>query len=181
MIEIPPHQLYEEVRVTPTRTALVVADMQNDFVRPGGSLCVPDAEATIPAIRGLLDLARAHGMHVVYSQDTRRDGDPEWQIWPEHAREGSWGLGDRGRARPAKNETVLAEVRYDACYGTPLDHQLRVWGVDTLVICVTQRLGKRPASSRAGRSCASSGRPAGSRGSAPPADRYPPGKLDTGY
>jgi nicotinamidase-related amidase len=91
MIEVPPHQLYEEVRVTPTRTALVVADMQNDFVRPGGSLCVPDAEATIPAIRGLLDLARAHGMHVVYSQDTRRDGDPEWQIWPEHAREGSWG------------------------------------------------------------------------------------------
>ena len=74
MIEVPPHQLYEEVRVTPTRTALVVADMQNDFVRPGGSLCVPDAEATIPAIRGLLDLARAHGMHVVYSQDTRRDG-----------------------------------------------------------------------------------------------------------
>ena len=54
MIEVPPYQLYEEVRGTPTRTALVVVDMQNDFVRPGGSLRVPDAEATIPAISGCL-------------------------------------------------------------------------------------------------------------------------------
>jgi nicotinamidase-related amidase len=36
-----------------------------------------------------------------------------------------------------ENETVLRKVRYDAFYGTPLDHQLRVWGVDTLVICGT--------------------------------------------
>jgi hypothetical protein len=63
-----------------------------------------------PGDQRLLDLARAHGMHVVCGQDTHRDGDPEWQIWPEH----------------------------------------------------------------------SSGRPADSRGSAPPADHHPPGKLDTG-
>ena len=30
-------------------------------------------------------------MRVVYSQDTHRRGDPEWLIWPEHCREGSWG------------------------------------------------------------------------------------------
>ena len=137
MIEIPQYHLHEEVRVTPARTALVVVDMQNDFVRPGGSLCVPDAEATIPAIGALLDLARAHGMRVVYSQDTHGDGDPEWQIWPEHAREGSWGGQIVDALAPAENETVLRKVRYDAFYGTPLDHQLRVWGVDTLVICGT--------------------------------------------
>ena len=137
MIEIPQYHLHEEVRVTPARTALVVVDMQNDFVRPGGSLCVPDAEATIPAIGALLDLARAHGMRVVYSQDTHREGDPEWQIWPEHAREGSWGWQIVDALAPAENETVLRKVRYDAFYGTPLDHQLRVWDVDTLVICGT--------------------------------------------
>ena len=137
MIEIPQYHLHEEVRVTPARTALAVVDMQNDFVRPGASLCVPDAEATIPAIGALLDLARAHGMRVVYSQDTHREGDPEWQIWPEHAREGSWGGQIVDALAPAENETVLRKVRYDAFYGTPLDHQLRVWGVDTLVICGT--------------------------------------------
>jgi pimeloyl-ACP methyl ester carboxylesterase len=41
-----------------TRTALVVVDMQNDFVREGGGLLVPDAKATIPAIRALLELAQ---------------------------------------------------------------------------------------------------------------------------
>jgi nicotinamidase-related amidase len=90
-IELPEYAIQEGVRVDPGRTALVVVDMQNDFVREGGGLLVPDAAPTIPAIRALLELARAHGMRVVYSQDTNRDGDPEWQIWPEHAREGSWG------------------------------------------------------------------------------------------
>ncbi len=65
--------------------------MQNDLVKQGGSLLVPDAEATIAAITALLELARASGMRVVYSQDTHRRGDPEWDIWPEHCREGSWG------------------------------------------------------------------------------------------
>jgi nicotinamidase-related amidase len=49
---------------------------------------VPDAEGTIPAIRGLLSLARESGMRVVFTQDTHY-GDPEWEIWPEHVREGS--------------------------------------------------------------------------------------------
>jgi nicotinamidase-related amidase len=38
------------------RTALIVVDMQNAFVKEGGSLVVPDAEGTIPAIRRPLDL-----------------------------------------------------------------------------------------------------------------------------
>jgi nicotinamidase-related amidase len=32
---------------------------------------------------------------------------------------------------------VIQKVRYDAFYGTSLDHFLRLWGVDTLVICGT--------------------------------------------
>jgi nicotinamidase-related amidase len=136
-IEIPRSAPHEQVRVDPARTALVVIDMQNDFVREGGSLLVPDAEATIPAITELLELARAHGMRVVYSQDTHHDGDPEWQIWPAHAREGSWGWEIIDALTPADDETVIRKLRYDAFYGTPLDHLLRLWGVDTLVICGT--------------------------------------------
>jgi len=136
-IEVPEYRLHEEVHVDPARTALVVVDMQNDFVREGGSLRVPDAEATIPAISGLLGLARARGMRVIYSQDTHREGDPEWRIWPQHGREGSWGWQIVDALAPADDETVLRKVRYDAFYGTPLDHLLRVWQVDTLVICGT--------------------------------------------
>jgi len=136
-IEVPDYDVQAHVHVDPARTALVVVDMQNDFVREGGGLLVPDAEATIPAIRMLLELARANGVRVVYSQDTHRDGDPEWRIWPEHAREGSWGWEIVDELAPAPDDVVLRKPRYDAFYGTPLDHLLRLWGVATLVMCGT--------------------------------------------
>ena len=136
-IEVPDYDVQAHVHVDPARTALVVVDMQNDFVREGGGLLVPDAEATIPAIRMLLELARANGVRVVYSQDTHRDGDPEWRIWPEHAREGSWGWEIVDELAPAPDDVVLRKPRYDAFYGTPLNHLLRLWGVDTLVMCGT--------------------------------------------
>ena len=136
-VEVPEYEVHEEVRVDPAKTALVVVDMQNDFVKEGGSLVVPDAEATIPAIRHLLDLARAAGMKVVFTQDTHTDGDPEWEIWPEHVREGSWGWRIVDELAPREKEYVIRKVRYDAFYGTDLDHFLRLWGVNTLIVCGT--------------------------------------------
>jgi nicotinamidase-related amidase len=76
-------------------------------------------------------------MRVVFTQDTHRDGDPEWRIWPEHAREGSWGWQIVDALAPREDETVIQKVRYDGFYGTSLDHLLRLWGVTTLVICGT--------------------------------------------
>jgi nicotinamidase-related amidase len=136
-VEVPRYAVQDEVRVDPARTAVVVVDMQNDFVKQGGSLLVPDAEATVPAIMRLLALARANGMHVVYGQDTHQQGDPEWQIWPEHCREGSWGWEIVTELEPRVDETVLRKARHDAFYATPLDRLLRQWRVDTLVICGT--------------------------------------------
>ena len=136
-VEVPEYEIQEEVRVDPGRTALIVVDMQNDFVKEGGSLVVPDAEATIPNIKGLLDLARESEMRVVFTQDTHNDGDPEWEIWPEHVREGSWGWEIVDELKPLEDELVIRKVRYDAFYGTHLDHFLRLWGVNTLIICGT--------------------------------------------
>ncbi len=136
-IEVPEYEVHDEVWVDTSGTALVVVDMQNDFVKEGGSLLVPDAEGTIPSIRGLLDLARESGMKVVFTQDTHNEGDPEWEIWPEHAREGSWGWEIVEELAPLAGETVIRKVRYDAFYGTALDHLLRTWDVETLIICGT--------------------------------------------
>jgi nicotinamidase-related amidase len=136
-VEVPEYEVHEEVLVDPADTALIVVDMQNDFVKRGGSLLVPDAEATIPRIKDLLDLARESGMKVIFTQDTHNDGDPEWEIWPEHVREGSWGWEIVEELEPRADELVIRKVRYDAFYGTHLDHFLRLWGVDTLVICGT--------------------------------------------
>lgn len=136
-IQVPHYEVHTQVEVDPARTALIVIDMQNDFVSEGGSLLVPDAAATVPVIAGLLELARGSGMHVVFTQDTHREGDPEARIWPAHAQEGSWGWQIVDELVPLQHETILSKVRYDAFYGTPLDHLLRVWGVTTLILCGT--------------------------------------------
>jgi len=136
-VEVPGYEVRAEVRVDPATTALIVVDMQNDFVKEGGTLRVPDAERTIPKIQALLRRARASGMRVVFTQDTHNEGDPEWRIWPEHTREGTWGWQIVDELRAQEGETVIRKLRYDAFYGTPLDHLLRLWGVETLVLCGT--------------------------------------------
>ncbi len=80
-VEVPEYEVQDGVRVDPSRTALIIGDMQNDFVTESGTLVVPSAEGTIPAIRNLLELARGSEMRVVFVQDTHNDGDPEWYIW----------------------------------------------------------------------------------------------------
>jgi nicotinamidase-related amidase len=136
-VEVPHYDVAAEVVLEAATTALLVVDMQHDFVADGGSLRVPDAAATVPVIAGLLDAARAAGVLVAYSQDTHDAGDPEWAIWPEHARHGTWGWEIVGALAPREGDLVVRKPRYDAFYGTPLDHELRRRGIATLVICGT--------------------------------------------
>jgi nicotinamidase-related amidase len=112
--------------------------MQNDFVSAGGSLVVPDAAATIPAIQQLLANARSRNVQVAYTQDTHVEGDPEWQIWPEHCRLGTWGWAIVAALQPQPGDLVCQKSRYDGFYATWLDHYLsRVWKVEHLVIVGT--------------------------------------------
>ena len=136
-VEVPAYDMRETVAIDPARTALIVVDMQNDFVKDGGTLQIPDSEGTIPAIQTLVREAREHGMHVVFTQDTHNECHPEWAIWPEHAHEGTWGWEIVEDLQPLSDEVVIRKLRYDAFYGTPLDHLLRLWGIDTLIICGT--------------------------------------------
>lgn len=57
-VEVPEYEVHERVPVGPSRAAPLVIDMQNDFVKEGGILVVPDAQATLPRIAHLLELAR---------------------------------------------------------------------------------------------------------------------------
>ena len=136
-VVVPEYDVTKRVDLNPATTALIVVDMQNDFVKEGGSLRVPDAEATIPRIQRLLSQARDAHMRVIFTQDTHNEGDPEWRIWPEHAREGSWGWQIVDDLSPRDEDVVIRKLRDDAFYGTPLAHLLRLWRVDTLVLCGT--------------------------------------------
>jgi nicotinamidase-related amidase len=52
----------------PSAQALLVVDMQNDFVRQGAPQEVPDARAIVPVIRSLIDRFEHSGRAVMYTR-----------------------------------------------------------------------------------------------------------------
>lgn len=137
-VEVPAIPFVEAVTLPAGDSAVIVVDMQNDFVKPGGSLLVPAARETLPAIQSLLAQARQAGVRVVYTQDTHREGDPEWQIWPEHCRIDTWGWQIIEELAPQAGDLVVQKNRYDGFFDTELDYYLaRLWKVNHLVIVGT--------------------------------------------
>jgi len=65
--------------IDPSRTAFIVVDMQNDFVRVGAPLEVPDARATIEPIRRTIELFRRLGRPIVFTRFIA--GPKETLLW----------------------------------------------------------------------------------------------------
>src|SRR5262245_1015750 len=73
----------------PQRPVLIVLDMIQDYLRPGGPLEVPRARNVVPALKKRLAEARASKVPVVYVCDTHPPDDPDFRDWPLHAVEGT--------------------------------------------------------------------------------------------
>jgi nicotinamidase-related amidase len=137
-VEVPEIQFTDHVDLPARSTALIVVDMQNDFVKPEGNLVVAAAGESVPKIQKLLNRVREAGARVAFTQDTHFEGDREWEIWPEHCRHGSWGWQIIDELKPRDEELICRKNRYDAFYGTWLQHFLgRVWQVQHVVIVGT--------------------------------------------
>lgn len=135
--------------------ALLVVDMQNDFVRAGAPLEVPEARATIAVHRRLIDAFRAAGRPVVF---TRFLATPEpsllwnWSpvcappvkcCWAGHPRHYPDIDGTRDCAAvidelaPAPGELVVDKYGYGAFHGTRLAGGLRERGIGSLFVTGT--------------------------------------------
>ncbi|MEX2542923.1 MAG: isochorismatase family cysteine hydrolase [Trueperaceae bacterium] len=136
-IQVPDIPREDRVALDPSSTALVVVDMQNDFAHPDGVLYSEDANTVLPAVRALLTAAREERLRIVFTQDWHTDDDPEFAIWGEHAKAGTWGAEVVDELTPHEGEMRIKKLRYDAFYGTSLDHVLRQWGVTDVVVAGT--------------------------------------------
>jgi nicotinamidase/pyrazinamidase len=76
-------------------TALLIVDVQNDFADPGGSLYVNGGEEVVPLINRQIELARAAGATVLFTQDWHPESTPHFQkdggVWPVHCVRETWG------------------------------------------------------------------------------------------
>ncbi|MCS7244817.1 MAG: cysteine hydrolase [candidate division WOR-3 bacterium] len=130
-------ELSENVSLDAGSSAIIVVDMQNDFCDEKGSLFVIESRKTIEPISKLLEKARKKNVKIFYTQDTHQEDDLEFNIWPKHAIEGSWGWEIIPELKPRAEDIIIRKLRYDAFYGTNLEHYLRIYNIKNLVIVGT--------------------------------------------
>lgn len=140
----------------PARAALVIIDMQRDFLEPGGFGAalgndVSRLGAAVAPCRAVLDRARAAGMLVVHTREGHRpdlaDCPPAKQArMPADARIGDPGPMGRILIRgepghdiipalyPAPGEPVVDKPGKGAFFATDLEAMLRARGIDTLLV-----------------------------------------------
>jgi len=120
----------------PTRTAVVVIDVQNGILAGAGddrrAETASALDATVGRISGLLRRARAAGVPVFYVQ---HDGGPGSPLQP-HTQ--AWEI--RAEIAPKPGEPVIRKRACDAFFETPLDTDLAALGVKRIVVagCMTQ-------------------------------------------
>ena len=143
--------------LTPARTALLVIDMQRDFLSPEGyaaqaGLDITPLVAAIGPIQKLLAVARPVGMLIVH---TREGHVPDLSDCPpykmERSRKAGAEIGSKGplgrllvrgevghdfveALRPKVGEVVIDKPGYSAFPHTPLQQVLITRGIDTLLI-----------------------------------------------
>jgi len=138
LVKIPNIPEEKEVELEPSKTALIIVDMQNDFVRREGKLYVPGAEETIAPIKRLIQKARDAGALVIYTQDWHMKDDPEFKIWGEHALAGTWGAEIVDELKPeAGYYYIVRKNRYDAFFESNLDYLLRVKNIQKVIVTGT--------------------------------------------
>lgn len=129
--------------IVPTRTALLVIDMQNDFLEPSSPLCAPDGLALMDKFLELIEVCRAAGIEVIFTASVYAPGDSDLgrmgELFPglkgaNTLRRGSHGAQIHERLVPRPEELIVEKPRYSAFFRTGLDEHLRAKGIDTLII-----------------------------------------------
>lgn len=140
-----------EELVDPHRAALLIIDIQNDYVSKGGLLDrlgydISMMEPIVEVTRSLIDGARAVGVPVFYVQDTRlpnsrSEGGPflrfiteKCGLPPDVTLQGSWGWEFAERIKPEAGDVVVPKFREGGFVGTSLDLMLRSNDIETVVM-----------------------------------------------
>jgi nicotinamidase-related amidase len=139
------------------RAALIIIDMQRDFLEPGGfgetlGNNVSLLQAAVAPLRKVLDAARAAGMLIIHTREGHR---PDLSDAPRHKVERGepslriGALGPMGRILirgepghdiipelyPAAGEPVIDKPGKGAFYQTDLELMLKNREIDTLFVC----------------------------------------------
>ena len=133
--------------IAPDRAALIIVDMQNDFVSPEGKMAgfgfyLENVRATIQPIKFLLQTARELHYPVLHTSminDIDQNPFSWYTFWgePMITLPGSWGAEHISELKPRNGELVITKYSYGAFEGTNLNTILRRKGIQTLLFAGT--------------------------------------------
>jgi ureidoacrylate peracid hydrolase len=130
----------------PQKTAIIVVDMQNDFVADGAMLRSAQAAAMVPKLAATLKFAREKGIRIIYTAHAHRHDGCDMglydDLYPPIANRASLVDGTPGvdifpALAPQPGEHVIKKHRYSGFFATDLDLILREWGIETVVVTGT--------------------------------------------
>lgn len=136
-------------KIDASRTALLVIDMQNDFVLEGAPMEVPAARDAIPGIQRLISAARELNVPVIYSQHTLLEDSQNSileatynpKLFSVGMRKGTPGVQVIEDLKPQPEDTIIEKYRYDAFHNTLMEPTLKnIRGlnqIDTVIITGT--------------------------------------------
>lgn len=119
-----------------SRTALLVIDMLNDFLR--GPFAGPGADRLIGPVRTAIDRARARGVPVIFVCDEHASNDAEFAVLPPHAVAGTPGADIVEELAPQPGDAVVKKHRYSGFFQTTLADVLHDRNVETIAVCGLQ-------------------------------------------
>lgn len=134
---------YTIEKADPATSALIVIDMQNDFLAEGAPLEAEAAREIVPAVNDLISFCRGLSIPVLFTAHVHRDNGWDMglysEIHPEIADrecliDGSGGAGLHPTLDVRPEDVVIKKHRFSAFYGTDLDILLRGLGTQTLII-----------------------------------------------
>lgn len=132
-------------RINPRTSALLVIDMQRDFLCEGAPLEGYKCRDIVPNVKKLIEHARKRGIPVMWAihMHSSHGGDMGLMedMWPKTGPRGGGLVKGREGAKiydelpqPLDSEVVIEKHRYSAFFQTDLELHLRALGVDTLII-----------------------------------------------
>ena len=117
-------------------TALVIVDMQKDFLDDSGACFVPGGRSVVPALSATLAAFREADLPVIHViTEWQKDGaDMSRFTTSEILMERGLRVGEAGtdpieELTPRPDEYIVRKIRYSAFYGTELESLLRSLGI----------------------------------------------------
>lgn len=126
--------------IYPKKTALIIIDMMNALLKPGGPLEIPSGRELVPRLNKLISVCREKGILIIFTKHAHRASGHDMGLYTEFSPamstviEGTSDVEIYDELERQEDDIVVVKRAFSAFFGTDLDLILRINRIDTVII-----------------------------------------------